>query len=93
MPLGARDGRNFEEQSEVRTFTTEPLTEAVEWTGRVYAKLFISSTAHDTDIIVRVSDVYLDDRSMLLMEYPRRMRYRNGFESEELMESRVRFTN
>jgi putative CocE/NonD family hydrolase len=82
---GARDARKFEEQAEVRTFTTEPLTEAVEWTGRVQAELFVSSTARDTDFIVRVSDVYPDGRSMLLIDYPWRMRYRNGFESEELM--------
>lgn len=83
---GARDARKFEEQAEVRTFTTESLTEAVEWTGRVQAELFVSSTARDTDFIVRVSDVYPDGRSMLLVDYPWRMRYRNGFESEELME-------
>jgi len=82
---GARDARKFEERSEVRTFTTKPLQEPTEWTGRVYADLRVSSTARDTDFIVRISDVYPDGRSMLLIDYPWRMRYRNGFESEELM--------
>ncbi len=83
---GARDARPFEKQAEVRTFTTEPLDSPVEWTGRVFADLRVSSTAKDTDFIVRVSDVYPDGRSMLLVDYPWRMRYRDSFESEKLME-------
>lgn len=83
---GARDARPFEEQSEVRTFTTEPLTAPVEWTGRIQAELFVSSTAKDTDIIVRVSDVYPDGRSILIVDYPWRLRYREGFDREVLME-------
>lgn len=83
---GARDARPFEQQSEVRTFTSAPLEEPVEWTGRVKAELFVSSTARDTDFIVRVSDVYPDGRSMLLIDYPLRARYREGFEREVLLE-------
>ncbi|MCB1237677.1 MAG: CocE/NonD family hydrolase, partial [Verrucomicrobiae bacterium] len=83
---GAQDARPFEEQAEVRTFTTEPLAEPVEWTGRVFADLRVSSTAPDTDFIVRISDVYPDGRSILIVDYPWRMRYRDGFESEKLME-------
>ncbi|MCA9177092.1 MAG: CocE/NonD family hydrolase [Planctomycetales bacterium] len=82
---GATDARPFEEQAEVRTFTTEPLAEPLEWTGRVHVELFVSSTALDTDFIVRVSDVYPDGRSILIVDYPWRARYRNGFESEALL--------
>lgn len=83
---GARDARPFEKQSEVRTFTTEPLAAPVEWTGRVHAELYVSSTARDTDFIVRVSDVYPDGRSILIVDYPWRARYREGFDKEVLME-------
>ncbi|MFM9962836.1 MAG: CocE/NonD family hydrolase [Planctomycetaceae bacterium] len=79
---GAADARKFEEQAEVRTFTTEPLTEPVEWTGLVKTELFVTSSAKDTDFIVRVCDVYPDGRSILLVDYIRRGRYRNGFEQE-----------
>ncbi len=82
---GARDARPFETQTEVLTFTTEPLTTPVEWTGRVHAELFVSSTARDTDVIVRISDVYPDGRSILIVDYPRRARYRDGFDHEVLM--------
>lgn len=79
---GAADARKFEEQAEVRTFTTEPLAEPVEWTGLVKAELFVTSSAKDTDFIVRVTDVYPDGRSILLIDYVRRGRYRDGFERE-----------
>lgn len=83
---GAVDARPFEEQAEVRTFTSDVLTEPVEWTGRVRAELFVSSTARDTDFIVRISDVYPDGRSILIVDYPWRARYREGFDHQALLE-------
>jgi predicted acyl esterase len=83
---GARDAQPFEKQKEVRTFTTEVLPESVEWTGKVQAELFVTSSAPDTDFIVRVSDVYPDGRSMLLMDYVRRVRYREGYDKEVFLE-------
>jgi uncharacterized protein len=83
---GAADARDFEKQSEVRTFTTEPLEQPVEWTGKVKAELYVSSSARDTDFIVRVSDVYPDGRSILIVDYIRRARYREGFDKEVPLE-------
>ncbi len=82
---GAKDARLFEKQAEVRTFTTDMLAKPTEWTGRIRAELHVSSTAKDTDFIVRVSDVYPDGRSILLVDYPLRARYRDGFDKEVLM--------
>ncbi len=83
---GAKDARDFEKQADVRTFTTDVLTEPAEWTGNVRAELFVSSSAKDTDFIVRVCDVYPDGRSVLVMDSVRRARYREGYEKEVLME-------
>lgn len=83
---GARDASAFEKQAEVRTFTSDVLTQPVEWTGKVQAELYVTSSARDTDFIVRVSDVYPDGRSILLMDYVRRARYREGYEKEVFME-------
>lgn len=83
---GAKDARDFEKQAEVRTFTTEPLAQPVEWTGKVQAEMFVSSSTKDADIIVRVCDVYPDGRSILLVDYVRRLRYRDGYEKEVMME-------
>lgn len=82
---GARDARPFESQSEVLTFTGEPLEKPVEWTGRVKAVLKVSSSAPDTDFIVRISDVYPDGRSILIVDYPLRARYYRGFEEEHFL--------
>ncbi len=49
------------------------------------AELYVSSTARDTDFIVRISDVYPDGRSILIVDYPWRARYREGFDHETLM--------
>lgn len=83
---GAKDARPFESQKNVLTFTTEPLTAPVEWTGKVQTEIFLTSTAKDTDVIVRVSDVYPDGRSILIIDYVRRARYRDGFEKEVPLE-------
>ncbi len=83
---GARDARPFEQQPNVITFTTEPLAQPVEWLGKVEADLVVSSSARDTDVIVRVSDVYPDGRSILIIDMIRRLRYREGFDREVLLE-------
>jgi predicted acyl esterase len=83
---GAADARDFEKQSEVRTFTTGILEDPVEWTGKLQAELFVSSSARDSDFIVRVSDVYPDGRSMLIADYIRRARYRDGYDRQVFME-------
>ena len=82
---GAKDARAFEQQKDVRTWTTAPLTQPLEITGQIHADLWVQSTAPDTDLILRISDVYPDGRSILLMDYPMRARYRNGFEKQVLL--------
>ena len=83
---GARDASGFEKQDDVLTFTTKPLKQPVEWTGSVEVQLYVSSSAPDTDVLVRISDVYPDGRSILLVDYPWRMRYREGFRKQVLMD-------
>ena len=61
------------------------MTEPVEWTGLVKAELQVSSDAKDTDFIVRISDVYPDGRSILIIDYVRRARYREGYDREVLL--------
>ena len=50
------------------------------------AELLVSSTARDTDFIVRISDVYPDGSSILIVDYPWRARYREGLDHEALLE-------
>jgi putative CocE/NonD family hydrolase len=54
-------------------------------TGEIKAEVWLKTGVKDTDLILRVSDVYPDGRSMLLMDYPIRARYREGFERQNLL--------
>lgn len=82
---GAKDAQAVEQQKDVRTWTTAPLTTPLEITGEIHADLWVTSTVPDTDFILRVSDVYPDGRSILLMDYPLRARYREGFDKQVLL--------
>jgi hypothetical protein len=57
----------------------------VEWTGQVRAELFVSSDARDADFIVRITDVYPDGRSILIIDWPRRARFRETWDREVFM--------
>jgi hypothetical protein len=52
----------------------------------VQARLWVSSTAPDTDFTVKLCDVYPDGRAMNVVDGILRMRHRNAIEREELME-------
>ena len=54
-------------------FTTEPLPAPVEVTGRVTAKLYVSSDCPDTDFTVKLCDVYPDGKSRLVTDGIRRV--------------------
>jgi putative CocE/NonD family hydrolase len=82
---GAKDARALEQQKDVCTWTTAPLDAPLEVTGEVKAEVWVRTDVKDTDLILRVSDVYPDGRSMLLMDYPIRARYREGFERQNLL--------
>ena len=86
---GARDARSFEEQDNVLVFDTPILQGPLELTGEITAKLYVTSTAPDTDFIVRVSDVYPDGRSILIVDYIQRARYRKGFEKQVFLQPEI----
>lgn len=72
LPSGPKDQSPIESRSDIALFTTEPFTEDVEITGHIEAKLFFSTTVPDTDLVVRVTDVYPDGRSILICDGIRR---------------------
>ena len=87
MPdLVTRDMRQYESDPSVISFTSPALAKPTEWTGRVDVELFVTSTARDTDFIVKVCDVYPDGRSIALINSIRRARYREGFEQERFLQ-------
>jgi hypothetical protein len=83
IPRGPRNQNALETRPDVELFTTPPLAEPVEVTGQLIAKLFVSSSAADTDMSVRLCDVYPDGKSYIFSEGMLRLRYRNSFEKPE----------
>ncbi len=80
---GSMDQRKIEGRDDVLVFSSDVLDKPVEVTGRIFAKIFISSSAADTDLSVRLCDVYPDGRSMLIAEGIQRLRYRKSREKPE----------
>jgi len=80
---GPMNQNEIEKRSDVVLFTSAPLDEPVEVTGRVKAKVFVASSATDTDLSVRLCDVYPDGKSYLIAEGILRLRYRGSVEKPE----------
>jgi len=85
LDKGPMDQLKVEQRPDVLTFTTEPLTEPIEVTGRMRVELWASSSATDTDFAAKICDVYPDGRSMLLNDGIIRARYRDSFSKPELL--------
>ena len=56
--LGCADRRPLSARNDVLVFETPPLTEDMEVTGRLVVKLWISSSAPDTDFTAKLVDVW-----------------------------------
>ncbi len=59
-------------------FATEPLAAPLEVTGRIAARVFVKTTAADTDITAKLVDIYPDGREILLLDGIQRLKYRSG---------------
>ena len=86
IAAGPYDQRPVENRSDVLVFTSPVLQQPYEATGAIKARLFVSSDCPDTDITVKLTDVYPDERSMLITDGILRMRNRNGCDHWELMD-------
>lgn len=83
---GPWDQSKVEQRTDVLVWTSPPLSEPLEVVGRVRAHLWLSSNCFDADIIVKLCDVYPDGRSILVTYGGLRLRFRNGFDHEELLD-------
>jgi len=68
IPDGPCDQGVVEARDDVAVFTTGVLAGPVEITGRVKAHLFVDIDRPDADLMVRMTDVYPDGRSMLIAD-------------------------
>lgn len=75
-----------EKRSDMLCYTTEVLKEDLTITGDAYAEIYLSSDCEDTDLVVRITDVEENGRSMKLADGLICVRYRNGYDKPEFME-------
>ncbi len=83
---GGYDQSEIETRDDVLVYTSGVLQEGIEVTGALKAVLQVSSSARDTDFMVKLVDVYPDGRAFNIQEGALRMRHREGLDKEVLME-------
>jgi hypothetical protein len=77
-PMGPRDQRAIEARPDVLVYTTPPLERPLELVGPVDAVLHASSTADDTDFVVKLVDVFPDGRAVNLVSGIQRASFRES---------------
>jgi uncharacterized protein len=83
---GAFDQQEMEKREDILVYTSEPLAEGVEVSGFIESTLYLSSDVKDTDVTIKIIDVYPDGKAYNLDETIQRVRYREGYEKEVFME-------
>ena len=83
---GARDQQEMELREDILVYTSDPLQEGVEISGFIETSLFLSSDVKDTDLTIKLIDVYPDGTAYNLDETIQRVRYREGYDKEVWME-------
>jgi putative CocE/NonD family hydrolase len=72
------DQRPVSARRDVLVYTSAPLVEGIEMTGDIEVVLYVSSSARDTDFVVKLVDVHPDGRALNIRENVKRARFRNG---------------
>jgi len=75
-----------EKRKDILCYSTQRLVKDLTITGDALAKIYISSDCEDTDLVVRITDVDENGRSMKLADGVISVRYRNQFIYPEFME-------
>ena len=83
---GSFDQAQMELRNDILVYTSEQLKEGVEISGFIESTLFVSSTGLDTDVTIKLIDVYPDGKAYNLDETIQRLRYREGYDKEVFME-------
>ena len=83
---GSYDQAKMQARPDVLVYSTAPLTAPVNVTGPIEVTLYLSSDAKDTDLIVKLVDVYPDGKAYNLDEQALRVRWRDGWDTPVFME-------
>lgn len=83
---GSFDQSQMEKRDDILVYTSESLKEGIEVSGFVESTLYLSSDVKDTDVTIKLIDVYPDGKAYNLDETIQRVRYREGYDKEVFME-------
>jgi putative CocE/NonD family hydrolase len=83
ITAGPRDQRSVEPRC--LTYTSEPLTEDLDVVGAVSLLLYAESDCVDTDYVGKLTDVFPDGRSILVVDGILRARYRKSRKKPKLL--------
>ncbi|RYY86186.1 CocE/NonD family hydrolase [archaeon] len=79
IPCGPLDQSPLANRQDILFFTTEVQKTPLYLSGSILATIFVSSDMKDTDFMVKVSDVYPDSKTeILIQDNAVRMRWREG---------------
>ncbi|NNC62694.1 MAG: CocE/NonD family hydrolase [Flavobacteriaceae bacterium] len=84
---GAFDQQGMETRNDILVYTSDILDKGIEVSGFIESTLYLSSDVKDTDLTIKLIDVYPDGRAYNLDETIQRVRYREGYDKEVFMES------
>lgn len=76
--IGPVDQSGIDSREDILCYTTPVLVEPLEVTGHVVLKVFVSSSAVDTDVTAKLVDVFPDGRAINVCDGILRLRYREG---------------
>lgn len=83
---GSYDQSEMEMRDDILVYTSDVLEEGVEVSGFIESYLYLSSDVKDTDVTIKLIDVYPDGKAYNLDETIQRVRYREGYDKEVWME-------
>ena len=85
QPNVIADQKLVADRHDVLVYTSAPLQENMDVVGEVAATLYVSASVKDSDLMLRLVDVFPDGRAFNVGDEELRLRYRNGFEKPELL--------
>lgn len=80
--VGPRDQRELKERTDILRFSSAPLTQPLEITGKVLADLYVSSDVTDTTFTAKLVDVYPDGYEAVVRDSIIMGRFHKGFDQQ-----------
>ena len=80
--VGPKDQRVLKDRKDILRFTSKPLTEPLEITGKVLAELYIKTDVEDTTFTAKLINIYPDGYEAVVRDSIIMGRFHEGFDKE-----------